>query len=55
MEIKRDRYLNLLISRKHNELIKTINGMKQDGRNEYIMYGELPLVLSFTTSVQKTA
>ena len=33
MEIKRDRYLNLLISKKHNGLIKVITGMRRCGKS----------------------
>lgn len=37
MEIKRDRYLNLLISKKHNELIKVITGMRRCGKS-YLLF-----------------
>lgn len=37
MEIKRDRYLNLLISKKHNGLIKVITGMRRCGKS-YLVF-----------------
>ena len=37
MEIKRDRYLNLLISKKHNGLIKVITGMRRCGKS-YLLF-----------------
>lgn len=37
MEIKRDRYLNLLISKKHNGLIKVITGMRRCGK-PYLLF-----------------
>ena len=37
MEIKRDRYLNLLISKKHNGLIKVITGMMRCGKS-YLLF-----------------
>ena len=37
MEIKRDRYLNLLISKKHNGLIKVIIGMRRCGKS-YLLF-----------------
>ena len=37
MEIKRDRYLNLLISKKHNGLIKVITGMRRCGKT-YLLF-----------------
>ena len=37
MEIKRDRYLNLLISKKHNGLIKVITGMRRSGKS-YLLF-----------------
>ena len=33
MEIKRDRYLNILISKKHNGVIKVITGMRRCGKS----------------------
>lgn len=33
MEIKRDHYLNQLISRKHNGLIKIISGIRRCGKS----------------------
>ena len=36
-EIKRDRYLNLLISKKHNGLIKVITGMRRCGKS-YLLF-----------------
>ncbi len=36
MEIKRDQYLNTLISKKHNELIKVITGMRRCGKTYLI-------------------
>ena len=33
MEIKRDRYLNTLISKKHNGLIKVITGIRRCGKS----------------------
>ena len=37
MEIKRDRYLNLLISKKHKGLIKVITGMRRCGKS-YLLF-----------------
>lgn len=37
MEIKRDRYLNLLTSKKHNGLIKVITGMRRCGKS-YLLF-----------------
>lgn len=37
MEIKRDRYLNILISKKHNGLIKVITGMRRCGKS-YLLF-----------------
>lgn len=37
MEIKRDRYLNLLISKKHNGLVKVITGMRRCGKS-YLLF-----------------
>ena len=37
MEIKRDRYLNLLISKKHNGLIKVLTGMRRCGKS-YLLF-----------------
>lgn len=37
MEIKRDRYLNLLISKKYNGLIKVITGMRRCGKS-YLLF-----------------
>lgn len=37
MEIKRDRYLNTLISKKHNTLIKVITGMRRCGKS-YLLF-----------------
>ena len=37
MEIKRDRYLNLLISKQHNGLIKVITGMRRCGKS-YLLF-----------------
>ena len=37
MEIKRDRYLNLLIRKKHNGLIKVITGMRRCGKS-YLLF-----------------
>ena len=37
MEIKRDRYLNTLISKKHNRLIKVITGMRRCGKS-YLLF-----------------
>lgn len=37
MEIKRDRYLSLLISKKHNGLIKVITGMRRCGKS-YLLF-----------------
>lgn len=37
MEIKRDRYLNLLISKKHNGLIKVITGLRRCGKT-YLLF-----------------
>lgn len=37
MEIKRDRYLNLLISKKHNGLIKVITGLRRCGKS-YLLF-----------------
>ena len=37
MEIKRDRYLNFLISKKHNGLIKVITGMRRCGKS-YLLF-----------------
>lgn len=37
MEIKRDRYLNLLISKKHNGLIKVVTGMRRCGKS-YLLF-----------------
>lgn len=37
MKIKRDRYLNLLISKKHNGLIKVITGMRRCGKS-YLLF-----------------
>lgn len=36
MKIKRDRYLNLLISKKHNGLIKVIAGMRRCGKSYFL-------------------
>jgi predicted AAA+ superfamily ATPase len=33
MEIKRDRYLNTLISKEHNGLIKVVTGMRRCGKS----------------------
>lgn len=37
------------------EFMSVYNGTKQDGWNEYMLYGGLPLVLNFTTAEQKIA
>ena len=37
MEIKRDHYLNILISKKHNGLIKVITGMRRCGKS-YLLF-----------------
>lgn len=37
MEIKRDRYLNILISKQHNGLIKVITGMRRCGKS-YLLF-----------------
>ena len=37
MQIKRDRYLNMLISKKHNSLIKVITGMRRCGKS-YLLF-----------------
>ena len=37
MEIRRDRYLNLLISKKHNGLIQVITGMRRCGKS-YLLF-----------------
>lgn len=37
------------------EFMSVYNGTKQDGWNEYMFYGGLPLVLNFTTAEQKIA
>lgn len=37
MEIRRDRYLNKLISKKHNGLIKVITGMRRCGKS-YLLF-----------------
>ena len=37
MEIKRDRYLNMLISKEHNGLIKVITGMRRCGKS-YLLF-----------------
>ena len=37
MEIKRDRYLNTLISKKHNGLIKVVTGMRRCGKS-YLLF-----------------
>lgn len=37
MEIKRDRYLNTLISKEHNSLIKVITGMRRCGKS-YLLF-----------------
>ena len=37
MEIKRDRYLNFLISKKHNGLIKVVTGMRKCGQS-YLLF-----------------
>ncbi|MDO4283942.1 MAG: ATP-binding protein [Eubacteriales bacterium] len=37
MEIKRDHYLNILISKKHNSLIKVITGMRRCGKS-YLLF-----------------
>ena len=37
------------------EFMSVYNGTKQDGWNEYMLYGGLPLVLSFTAAEQKIA
>ena len=37
MEIKRDRYLNLLISKKHNGLINVLSGMRRCGKS-YLLF-----------------
>ena len=37
MEIKRNRYLNTLISKKHNDLIKVITGMRRCGKS-YLLF-----------------
>ena len=37
MVIKRDRHLNLLISKKHNGLIKVITGMRRCGKS-YLLF-----------------
>ena len=37
MEIKRDRYLNTLISKEHNGLIKVITGMRRCGKS-YLLF-----------------
>ena len=37
MEIKRDRYLNLLIRKQHNGLIKVITGMRRCGKS-YLLF-----------------
>ena len=37
MEIKRDRYLNMLISKEHNGLIKVITGMRRCGKT-YLLF-----------------
>lgn len=36
MEIKRDRYLNTLISKEHNGLIKVITGMRRCGKSHLL-------------------
>lgn len=37
MEIKRDHYLNILISKKHNNLIKVVTGMRRCGKS-YLLF-----------------
>lgn len=37
MEIKRDRYLDKLISKEHNGLIKVITGMRRCGKS-YLLF-----------------
>lgn len=37
MEIKRDRYLNQLISKRHNSLIKIITGSRKTGKS-YLLF-----------------
>lgn len=37
MEIKRDRYLNLLISKMHNGLIKVVTGLRRCGKS-YLLF-----------------
>ena len=37
MEIKRDRYLNRLISKKNNGLIKVITGIRRSGKS-YLLF-----------------
>ena len=37
MEIKRDRYMNTLISKEHNGLIKVITGMRRCGKS-YLLF-----------------
>ena len=37
------------------EFMSVYNGTKQDGWNEYMLYGGLPLLLNFTTAEQKIA
>lgn len=37
MEIKRDRYLNLLISKRHNGLVKVVTGMRRCGKS-YLLF-----------------
>ena len=37
MDIKRDHYLNTLISKKHNGLIKVVTGMRRCGKS-YLLF-----------------
>ena len=43
MEIRRDIYLNKLISKKHNGLIKVVTGMRRCGKS-YLLFNLLVLV-----------
>ena len=52
MEIKRDLYLNKLINRKHNGLIKVITGIRRCGIPLYTLNSTTlgSIIISFTSS-----
>jgi ATPase len=48
MEIKREKYLNDLINRMHNGLIKVITGVRRSGKS-YLLFMNIPLTLYVRT------